>query len=239
MGLGPNKTPKYPSKHLAMARPGYVYAFSTPSMPGIVKIGATDRDPSLRLAEANAGTWSAPEPYVIACAVAVDDAFATERAIHALLAARRVNPRREFFRLTDAAARALFAVVAPDPPESEAPECPAPATSAHVHTPADPIAAPSPACAHHALPQGAQRAPALPVTQLRAWVDEHYTRISLREKDTGTKLGALYAAYTAAVPPVHAKLLGRNMFAQMLERMYVGVGPHRGSDGCKGLYLLQ
>ncbi len=169
-------------------------------------------------------------PYVVACAVAVDDAFATERAIHALLAARRVNPRREFFRLTDAAARALFAVVAPDPPESEAP---APATSAHVHTPADPIAA------HHALPQGDQGSPTLPVTQLRAWVDEHYTRISLREKDTGTKLEALYAAYAAATPPVHAKLLGRNKFAKMLERMYVGVGPHRGSDGCKGLYLLQ
>ena len=71
MGLGSNKTlPRLPQRHLAMARPGYVYAFSTPSMPGIVKIGATDRDPSLRLAEANAGTWSPPEPYVVACAVA-------------------------------------------------------------------------------------------------------------------------------------------------------------------------
>ncbi len=35
-----------------------------------------------------------------------------------------------------------------------------------------------------------------PEGKLRAWVEENYTHVPLREKDTGTKLDALYAAYT-------------------------------------------
>jgi hypothetical protein len=96
------------------ARPGSVYAFATPSMPGIVKIGATTRDPTERLREANeSDTWRPPEPYAIACVAWVEDAFAAERAVHAMLAARRVTSdarrgQREFFRLTVADARAVF-----------------------------------------------------------------------------------------------------------------------------------
>jgi hypothetical protein len=91
---------------------GYVYGFTSPSMPGLVNIGATDRDPSERLAEANASPWCPPEPYVAAYTAAVGSALATVRGIHALLEARRVNPRLEFFRVSDDEARALFAVVA-------------------------------------------------------------------------------------------------------------------------------
>ena len=75
---------------------GWVYAFVTPSMPGIAKFGATERDPTERLREANACTWHMHE-YAIAAAQEVDDPFAVERAIHAMLASRRVHPRREFF----------------------------------------------------------------------------------------------------------------------------------------------
>ena len=32
-----------------------------------------------------------------------------------------------------------------------------------------------------------------PEGKLRAWVEEHYSHVPLREKDTGTKLEALYA----------------------------------------------
>jgi hypothetical protein len=38
---------------------GWIYCFVTPSMPGVVKIGATDRDPTERLREARACTWNA------------------------------------------------------------------------------------------------------------------------------------------------------------------------------------
>ena len=91
---------------------GWVYAFVTPSMPGIAKFGATERDPTERLREANACTWHLHE-YAIAAAQEVDDPFAVERAIHAMLASRRVHPRREFFRVTCDEASALLALVVP------------------------------------------------------------------------------------------------------------------------------
>jgi hypothetical protein len=79
-----------------------------------------------------------------------------------------------------------------------------------------------------------------PEGKLRAWVEEHYTHVPLREKDSGTKLEALYAAYTTAVPPVHTKLLGRNTFAKMLNAVYTHIGPHRNTTNTtSSLYLLR
>ena len=98
----------------ALAQPSAVssvYAFATPSMPGMVKIGATDRDVAERLRDANASdTWRPPEPYAVVCSVRVEDAFATERAIHEALSASRVHPRREFFRISVEEVRAVFAL---------------------------------------------------------------------------------------------------------------------------------
>ncbi len=80
-----------------------MYAFVTPSMPGIVKIGATTRD---RLREANeSDTWRPPEPYVFACAARVTDG----RALAPCEASRAAGPaHREFFRLTVNETRAAF-----------------------------------------------------------------------------------------------------------------------------------
>jgi hypothetical protein len=79
-----------------------------------------------------------------------------------------------------------------------------------------------------------------PEGKLRAWVEEHYVHVPLREKDTGTKLEALYSAYLSVTPPVHQKTLGRNKFAAMLSSVYAGIGPHRNSAGAvNGLYLLR
>jgi hypothetical protein len=209
-----------------MQAAGYIYAFTTPSMPGIFKIGATDRDPEDRLAEANAShTWCPPEPYVVAYTAAVGGAFATERAVHALLAARRVSPRREFFRISDDEARALFALVAlvAHPATLQAP-----ATDASV-------ASSGPDAEVRSVTHARS-----PVAQLRTWVDAHYTRIPLRAKDTGTKLMAVYAAYNAASPRVHAKMLGKTTLGRMLSAIYPGIGPHDDTTGnVSGLYLLR
>ena len=62
----------------------------------------------------------------------------------------------------------------------------------------------------------------------------------LKEKDTGTKLEALFAAYISTAPPVHLKTLGRNTFAAMLNAVYRNIGPHRNTaNTITGLYLLR
>ncbi len=81
---------------------------------------------------------------------------------------------------------------------------------------------------------------ASPRAQLRTWVDAHYTRIPLRAKNTGTKLMDLYAAYAAAQPPVHAKMLGKTTFGKMLNAVFPNIGPHtNGIHTVSGIYLLK
>ena len=210
---------------------GWVYAFETPSMPGFIKIGATRRSPAERLDEANASdTWRPPHPYVITCSVEVADPFAGERAVHALLAARRINPRNEFFDVTAEEARTVFSLLTPkaahDRVRSESLSNLAPLVDS-------PAAAPG-SYANRAV------ASQTPEGKLRAWVDENYTQVPLKEKDTGTKLEVLYAAYVAAAPPVHVKALGRNTFAKLLGSIYPNVGPHKNSNHTvSGLFLLR
>ena len=224
---------------------GCIYALATPSMPGLVKIGATDRDPADRLAEANAsGTWGPPEPYFLASVLPVTGStFAMERALHATLDARRVNARREFFRMTVEEVREYFAAVARAAvPAEHAPQ-------AHVPggTPGGTLGGTPGGTLGGTLGDtlgGTCDAPNIaastPETKLREWVEANYTRISLREKDNGTKLEALYSAYASAAPPVHARLLGKILFAKMLNAVFPNVGPHRnGACTVSGLYLLR
>lgn len=219
---------------------GWVYVFATPSMPDVVKIGATRRNPNERLDEANASdTWRPPRPYFVVCATEVADPFACERAVHALLAARRVNTRHEFFEITAHEARVLlpllaareprdpFASVAGDESESEAPVVEVAAVTAVTAVTAAPLPA-------------ARRETPTSEAMLRTWVEEHYAHVPLREKNTGTKLEALYTAYVVACPPVHARPLGKIMFAKMLNSAFPNIGPHKnGACTVSGLYLLR
>ncbi len=209
-----------------MAKSGFVYCIKNDAMPGLVKIGATTRDPADRLDEARHATW-APSCFRITAQAAVDDAFETERVLHALLAPRRFEARREFFKLSDEETRAVFAVV----------EIIAGATSATIPTAPETREAREPCDAQIS---SSTRSPEAQLGQLRAWVESRYIRLPLREKDTGTKLEALYSAYTSAIQPVHQKQLGRNKFAAMLNSVYAGIGPHRNAAGTvNGLYLLR
>tara|TARA_B100000242_G_scaffold293732_1_gene272807 strand:- start:3173 stop:3784 length:612 start_codon:yes stop_codon:yes gene_type:complete len=76
---------------------GIVYVLTNPAMPGMVKIGKTTRDVSLRLA----GLYSTGVPLPFECeyAALVSDVDKTEKAFHNAFEQSRVNPRREFFNI--------------------------------------------------------------------------------------------------------------------------------------------
>ena len=90
---------------------GYIYCFSNPCMPGILKVGMTERTPVIRLGEANASdTWRPPTPYKIEFSKKVSDASGKEKTLHTLLEqyTERINPRREFFRVSQEEVRKFF-----------------------------------------------------------------------------------------------------------------------------------
>jgi hypothetical protein len=90
---------------------GFVYCFSNSCMQGILKIGMTERTPDARLSEANASdTWRPPTPYKIEFAKKVMNVREKEKTLHSILEqyADRINPRREFFRVSVEEVRKFF-----------------------------------------------------------------------------------------------------------------------------------
>jgi len=76
-------------------------------MPGLLKIGYTERTVQERLEEANSSTWI-PQLFVVEMAKFVKEPNAKEQILHRFLAETRVNPKREFFRTTVEYIRPLF-----------------------------------------------------------------------------------------------------------------------------------
>lgn len=90
---------------------GYIYCFSNSSMPGILKVGMTERTPEARLSEANASdTWRPPTQYKIEFAKKVFNPLQKEKTLHTLLEqyTDRIHPRREFFRVSQEEVRKFF-----------------------------------------------------------------------------------------------------------------------------------
>lgn len=80
------------------SKAGWLYVISSPSLPGLVKLGCTRRlNPALRVRELSSS--SLPEPYHAHCFVFSDDCFELENNIHKYFNKERVNPDREFFRI--------------------------------------------------------------------------------------------------------------------------------------------
>ncbi len=93
---------------------GYLYCFSNESMPGILKIGITERTPDLRLKEANTSdTWKPPTPYKIEFAKKVLNPKQKETILHKLLSqyTERINPKREFFRVSLEEVKTFFDII--------------------------------------------------------------------------------------------------------------------------------
>jgi hypothetical protein len=222
-------------------------------MPRIVKIGATLRSPEERLNDARATTW-APTCYRIIAQAPVEDAFAAEQALHTLLAHRRLEARREFFRIPHAEVRALFAALRAIAQltdddsalgEPDAGICPG-ETGDGLGTDEGGASAIDPSLRSLRAARESRWLVAEATSQrdsetvqdrLRAWVESKYTHLPLREKDAGTKLDKLHCEYVRS--GVHARPLGKIKFAQLLNAAYAGIGPHKNSTGSAHVYLLR
>jgi hypothetical protein len=76
--------------------PGYVYILTNPSMPGLVKIGRTQRNSHDRARELY--TTGVPTRFEVAFEISSDDHESLENQMHARLSEFRPNEDREFFR---------------------------------------------------------------------------------------------------------------------------------------------
>jgi hypothetical protein len=93
---------------------GYLYCFSNQLMPGILKVGMTERTPEIRLNEANnSDTWRPPTPYEIVFAKKVSNPKQKETTLFSILSqyTERINPRREFFRVSQEEVKTLFDLI--------------------------------------------------------------------------------------------------------------------------------
>ena len=92
---------------------GYLYAFSNICMPGILKVGMTERTPEERLRDANrSDTWRPPTPYKLECAIKVNNPLKKENILHRILEkyVPRINPEREFFKISIEEIRLFFSL---------------------------------------------------------------------------------------------------------------------------------
>lgn len=76
---------------------GFVYCLENSCMPGIYKIGMTDRSPTQRCCELSNST-SVPTSFSLVFYVETDNANAIERELHAAFSKERVSYNREFFK---------------------------------------------------------------------------------------------------------------------------------------------
>ena len=82
---------------------GWVYVLTNDAMPGIVKIGYTLREPSVRAEELykdskNGAVTGVPLPFNVAYKAWVLNPFQVEQSVHKSLAPKRLNENREFFK---------------------------------------------------------------------------------------------------------------------------------------------
>lgn len=78
--------------------PGWIYVLTNPSMPNLVKIGRTERDPETRISELSTPT-GVPTPFRLVYKALVSDCSSAEELVHSILSQRgyRISNKREFF----------------------------------------------------------------------------------------------------------------------------------------------
>jgi hypothetical protein len=95
-----------------MSKRQYLYVFSNPSMPGMLKIGSTTRPPHERQLELH--STGVPTPFEIEYIFEVPDCSVCELLAHRALHSYRVTLKREFFRVPlKTALKKIQAVIGP------------------------------------------------------------------------------------------------------------------------------
>lgn len=91
---------------------GYLYILSNPALaPDVFKIGLTEALPDQRAAELSRQS-AIPLAFKVEWSIPVVNVAVAERRVHLLLDERRVNPAKEFFRLSLAEAKAMCIAIA-------------------------------------------------------------------------------------------------------------------------------
>jgi hypothetical protein len=101
---GKSMVPKKPLTAQTQQNTGYVYALINTAMPGLVKVGRTQRNPQERAQELSGATGVAT-PFILLYYVYLSDCQMGERIAHERLSSsgRRENDGREFFRIDNKA----------------------------------------------------------------------------------------------------------------------------------------
>jgi hypothetical protein len=86
-------------KGIFMAGFGFVYILFNPCMPGLLKIGCTNRSPNERARELSNPT-GVPDDFRVLAYFELEDFQHWERKIHTDFDRLRFNPSREFFRVS-------------------------------------------------------------------------------------------------------------------------------------------
>lgn len=90
---------------------GFVYMLRNEAMPGLFKVGCTDRSPSERARQLSTAT-GVPKPFEVMCYAEFPDAQRIEQAIHKRAECFRAVSNREFF--TNALALGALILQHPD-----------------------------------------------------------------------------------------------------------------------------
>lgn len=79
-----------------MSTYGFVYILTNDYMPGVYKVGCTERSPRLRAIELSKHT-GVPAPFSVLCYAEFEDFQRVEKDLHHYLRNQRISDSREFF----------------------------------------------------------------------------------------------------------------------------------------------
>lgn len=81
---------------------GWVYVITNKSLPGLVKIGFSSKDPSLRARQFDEAAL--PHPYEVVYDILVANPFQMEQTIHRYLKSAGLHEKKEWFRCSESEA---------------------------------------------------------------------------------------------------------------------------------------